>query len=404
MLTLISTSFTFAQGHRSHKGEHLDQLKSELNLSDEQVAEIKALQEGFRTQVRAVRTDESPESSDKFEKLQALKTAHKTAIDGILTDEQIQKREALKAAKKEEMKAERAEWKAKFDAVDKEAMKAELKAYREQNIQPVMLAQRQKLESEISLADQAEIDQLRSIFKAEKEKMKARKAEMKAQKAQAFENGEKPSEADREAMMAKMKAHKDAMAPHREALKAFIEKYDATITSLLTEVKPQAETWKSETKAIKAKYLGDLMDEKPAFARKGQHAGKGRNGMGKPHGHGPERKAGKGDRKKAHFLLMDIDGENLETETSLPQISNLNVFPNPSAARNTVQFEVVKAGTILIEIHDRSGNVVQRVRQKYLEPGVYREEVNVSQLKESVYYYVISDASGIISEKFIKLP
>ncbi|MEO1437179.1 MAG: T9SS type A sorting domain-containing protein [Bacteroidota bacterium] len=408
MLTFISTQFSFAQGHRGHrgdKGEHLEQLKTTLNLSDEQVAEIKALEEGFRTQVRAIRSDENLESSAKREKLQALKTAQQSAIDGILTPGQIAKRDALKAEKKAEMQAQRAELKAKFEAIDKDAMKAELKAYRDENVQPVMLAQRQKLEESISLADKAEIEQLRTIFQAEKEKRKALKAELKAKKAAASESGEKPTEAERAAMHAQIKAQKEAMAPHRDAVKALIEKYDERISALLEEVKPQAETWKAATRTIKTKYFGDLMEEKAALSRKGNQHRKG-HGMGKP-GHGHHEKAGKGERgafKKARFLLMNVEGETATNETTLPQINNLNVFPNPSTSRNTVQFEVVKAGTILIEIHDQSGNVVQRVAQKYLEPGIYREEVNVSQLKESVYYYVISDQSGMISEKFIKLP
>ena len=62
-----------------------------------------------------------------------------------------------------------------MEKVDKDALHQDVKAYREANIQPVMLVQRAKLESQIEAQDQATIAELRPVFKAKREEKMAKK-------------------------------------------------------------------------------------------------------------------------------------------------------------------------------------------------------------------------------------
>lgn len=70
-----------------------DKLKSELGLTDEQAAKMKASREEMMKKMKAVRDDESLSSDARKEKMKALKEEHKTQMKKVLTAEQLKKLE-----------------------------------------------------------------------------------------------------------------------------------------------------------------------------------------------------------------------------------------------------------------------------------------------------------------------
>ena len=61
-------------------------------------------------------------------------------------------------------------------------LRAEMKAYFQENIQPTLLTQRAKLETQLSTTDQAQIDQIRTAQQTLEPQMKALREEMRSQK------------------------------------------------------------------------------------------------------------------------------------------------------------------------------------------------------------------------------
>ncbi len=81
--------------------ENMEEMKSRLNLSDNQVAQMKTLRENHEVQAKAIRENENLNATDKKEKLAALKAQYKTEHKKILTEEQLQKMKAHKKERKE---------------------------------------------------------------------------------------------------------------------------------------------------------------------------------------------------------------------------------------------------------------------------------------------------------------
>ena len=76
-------------------------LTDQLGLNADQQAKIKAIFEASRSQVQAIKQDTSLSQEDKRAKLQAIHEANDTQIRALLTPDQQQKFDALKAERKQ---------------------------------------------------------------------------------------------------------------------------------------------------------------------------------------------------------------------------------------------------------------------------------------------------------------
>jgi Spy/CpxP family protein refolding chaperone len=88
------------EGHR----EGMEKMKTELGLSNDQAAKLKALNEQSHTQMKAIRENTALTEAAKKEQMKAVKENAKTQRQSILTAEQIKKMEEMK---KNHKKAER---------------------------------------------------------------------------------------------------------------------------------------------------------------------------------------------------------------------------------------------------------------------------------------------------------
>ena len=120
---------------------------------------------------------------------------------------------------------------------------------------------------------------------------------------------------------------------------------------------------------------------------------KGKKGMRGKRGH-------KGQAmKKGAFLLLDPN--QAVNDSKLESLTQIKIYPNPSTNSNVLDYTVKEAGRIKIEIHDAQGRLVKVLLDADKAPGNYQVNTDLSELKNKVYYYVVSDKQGISTKKFI---
>jgi Spy/CpxP family protein refolding chaperone len=76
--------------------KRLDKMKTNLNLTDEQVTKLKAQQAANRAKVEKIKNNESLSREQKKEQMMALKAEAKQQHNKIFTPEQLKKKEEMK--------------------------------------------------------------------------------------------------------------------------------------------------------------------------------------------------------------------------------------------------------------------------------------------------------------------
>jgi Spy/CpxP family protein refolding chaperone len=82
--------------HEMEAAKRLDKMKTNLNLSDDQVAKINAARQATQAQLKAIKENDQLSRTEKREQLIALKEQNKDSFKNILTPEQISKLEEMK--------------------------------------------------------------------------------------------------------------------------------------------------------------------------------------------------------------------------------------------------------------------------------------------------------------------
>jgi len=367
------------RGKRGPRGPQMDveKLKTELQLTDQQVQQIEELTTEQRTQMKQLRDTEFESPEARREAMKALQGDYRDGLADILTAEQQTKMKALQEGQRAQKQERAAQFKEK-----RKATRDDIKSYREENVIPVLQAQRAKLEPKISAEDKALISELRAKH---------------AQRPKRLEN---PSIEEQKAAKAQFEANKEERQAHKEQIKALLKTYETDIDALYAEIEPQVEEWKSEMKEIAA-------ENRPADAKKRQH--KKDLGEGKKQGQGG-RKARMGDRgdKRGHvllskmsFLLLDPNAPATPTPTMQQAVTEIKVFPNPTFNQNTLSYSVKEAGHLRIELHNESGRLIEVLFEGNKDAGEYQLDVDMSKLRNGVYYYTVMDQKGKQSHKVI---
>jgi len=84
------------QKHEEMAAKRLDKMKTNLNLTDDQVAQIKSQQESIHSKMKSIKENQSLDRVSKKEQLQALRTESKENFKKILTPDQLNKLEQMK--------------------------------------------------------------------------------------------------------------------------------------------------------------------------------------------------------------------------------------------------------------------------------------------------------------------
>lgn len=266
----------------------MDMLK-ELDLSTEQQAAIKAIRKDTHTQMEALR-EKSDDRAANREAAQSIREKSKTAVLQVLTP-------AQRTALEEKQKARKEAW----EKVDKKAMSAEIKAYREREIQPVMRASRGQLDQFISAEDQQEIDRLRGVF-ASKPKRAGKDG---GHRRGGAEKDKAAGDNDRTANHEAANQWRADHAADIASLEQLTEKYGTELKRVQQVLEGRRETWNREMAEIKAKYLPEGASPRGPKGRNGE---KGRKGGKSKKGEEGEKDRKKGEQrgkmKGSAFLLM----------------------------------------------------------------------------------------------------
>lgn len=393
------------KGPRMNKEQRMEKMQQELGLSDKQSADMETIHAKYEPQLQALRSAEGERDRDK---MRELHKAMRSEIKEVLTEEQRAKMKELhKERRGHHGRMHGGEGDQGFRGHHGRKGNKEVHAYMKENVVPVLKEQRLKLDAQMAAQDKSEVEALR----AELKEMRPEMREAKREKKELRKEGERPTEAQR----AEMKAFHEKRRNIMDKAGQIAAKYQPELEALHAEILPQAEQWKSDIEAIKAK----TAVEKPEGARQGKCEGKGEGksedckarceGKGEArtgkkrrghHGH----HAGPMGRKMdpAHFILMDPNHtpSKMAASGETPTSAKMNVYPNPSANQNTISYEVKTTGSVRIEMLDNTGQVVRQIMNEKRQAGNYTLDVDVSSLSSGVYFYRITDASGARSKNF----
>ncbi|MCB9052827.1 MAG: T9SS type A sorting domain-containing protein [Lewinellaceae bacterium] len=388
---LFSTLFAIAllltgtslMAQREHHGHHAPAMKhrpmfsfdalmgmqTELQLTEDQMTKLGELKTAFEQELQGLKGQDFESGEEHHQAFQTLAAKYKGELDKVLTEEQQSKLEDIKAER-------RARHKEHMEKVDREGLREELKAYRDQNIHPVMLRQRAKLEEKISAQDKAVIAELRPKFEASRQEMEQLK--------------QNPDHSRED-----FKALRESNKEDHEALKALVEKYNGDIEALLSEVKPQQEKWHQDMRAIHEKYA-------PAPEEGRGRQKEGRKGMDRHPGQQPHpgMHPHGGSMRKGHFLLLDPSAP-AENPAKAAVTANVNVYPNPATNRMTLDYTLLKDGNVRIELRDKEGNLVKVVEEGQKSAGDYSLPVDATTLQDGVYYLTIISQGQQTAQKVV---
>lgn len=400
-------------GHNARKAEHIQMMKEKLGLSDQQIQQMEAVHEDARAQMKAIWMDENMDDDTRFQKAHALMESKHAQIASILTDEQKEKMQALHEEMGEHHgKGMHMRPGGPFGHGGK-GMKAHhryMKTFFQENIMPMVKAQRAKFETKLSAADKASIEVLRGELEAMKPEWQAMRKQMKAAK---LENGE-ITPAQKEYMRGIRVQKRDIM---KRAL-AIAEKYEDDLKAMHEEMRPKIEAMHKELMTqmhAKMKEMHGGGDGGGALKGEGCEKGKPHHGKHGMHGHhGPRghhgMMHGPGERfrkmKAARFILMDPDATaELEPseelfEGSSAEAPSFEVFPNPSVSQNKVSYEIQHPGNVRVELMTKDGRIVKVLANGPHEAGSYSIDVDVAALDTDLYYYRIVEEGGVRTKRF----
>jgi protein CpxP len=91
-------------GHERMGERHLQMMTQQLNLTPEQVQEVKAIELDSRGQAKAVHEDTSMAQADKRSKMMAIRQSAEVKIRALLNDDQRGKFDAMQARMQERMR------------------------------------------------------------------------------------------------------------------------------------------------------------------------------------------------------------------------------------------------------------------------------------------------------------
>ncbi|MEL7220315.1 MAG: hypothetical protein AAGJ93_03285 [Bacteroidota bacterium] len=237
----FASSWAIAQrgGAKGNTSIMTEETKTALNLTDEQRVEIEALQ---------IETAEAMEAARQGRDRDAMKEAKQTErerLQEILNDDQMATLRSMRSENRADRSLEMAGEKPTRERTrpagdervhpqkgentrsrdinreDRASLQAEIKAYRAENVTPIMTAQRQKLDVAMSADDRSRVAALRKELSASGN----------------LEN-----------------------ASENKEVVTLVNRYDEQISSLLMEVSANKLQWKADQDAIRAKYKGQAVE------------------------------------------------------------------------------------------------------------------------------------------------
>jgi hypothetical protein len=274
----------------------------------------------------------------------------------------------------------------------KKALHQEAQAYSQENILPVLQAQRAKLDPQLSAAEQQELTEIRTELQEMKEE---HKAEMKSFREQ--DGGERPQERPEPSaeQIEAMRAKKKEMRLLMNRAWVIADAHESSIYQLLDELEEDKKEWKEALGQIREEHIGDLKEEHEGNRPiKPEH--RGQKGGGKHMGH-----LQKVTSEPVAFLLWDGTMPQKPERAGRDHETGLTIFPNPSTTENQLRYTVEKGGLVTITLLDKEGVTLKTLSSKKQKAGDYTESFSLEGLTPGTYYYKVELPDERMVKRFV---
>lgn len=252
--------------------------------------------------------------------------------------------------------------------------RAETRAYISRNVLPTLRIQRQKLETQLTTSDKAQL----AVYRAQLHDLRQRRRELGRAAAPA-DAGARPALTEPEQQQAQQLRTETRTL--LQSVEQLARKYETDIARLTQEMKPQREKWATDLQAIASRQPAPPT---PQHARKNRHP----NGL-------------RHLLQPAQFLLLQPEAPAPASAVGSAQPGG--VFPNPATAASQLEYEVAKAGPVTVELLDGRGNTLRTVTQQAKqEKGLHTLAVDVADLPTGTYFFKITTRAGAETRRFVK--
>ncbi len=393
---------------------HIEMLTKKLSLTAEQQTALKTMLMQQAEQMKAAKAAANGDREQMRETMKALKAEKRTAMEAILTPEQLEQLHQMKRGHHGKKHGRR-------------GMHSKIEAMKEQLL-PEIVAQREALENQLSEEEKAIIVEMREkVLEIKKEALdpevehpfapenmmkRGMHESKKGMHHKQRHHGHAANESQenmREEMRAKMKAMKEKNASEEEwmALKKEMMEHHMEMRGLSEEEKVEKRAHLEERMAMHQE-LKEALEPLHVIAENHEETLEAsfntiHEKAMEMHGDMPMMKhhlpikemAGK--HMQVFFLLMDVSNEKPTTTATAFEVKT---FPNPASNSTTIEFEIKQEGQVLIELLDKAGNVVQTIMDAPQTKGTHQVVANLSRLSNNTFYIVaVTTPAGTVHQK-----
>lgn len=279
---LLMTHFAFAQpGQGRDRGKmQKNKLAEELNLSEEQKAQLKEIDAAFKAEVKEISGNENLSKEAKIETMEKALAERKAKSDAVYTEEQKTQMESIKLEQKAQKIVRRGEQTKQMKA-QREAMKE----YYDENMKAELERMRKEFDTKLASEDK----ELIANWRIEAEKSKAMREEhkesrKKGEKAKSERKGEKEKE---------YREKRGDKGEGRSEMHDLLKKYEDDLNSIREANAPLFEKWEADQKGIAEQYKPEDAPDKANKMRQRDRSDR-------------YKRAHKADHLGIRFLLMDF--------------------------------------------------------------------------------------------------
>jgi hypothetical protein len=295
-----------------------------------------------------------------------------------------------------------------FQTRGPKGLNPEVVKYLQENVFPVMKIQRNEFDKELSAKEKDRIAQIRIELKNMHELQIEKKKEMRM-------NDEKPTLEQRK----EMRLTRNKMHDLMDEVEIMAENHDATISRIFDEIGGEIEQWKIDLKGIRDKNspnspegmmmhrqdrgMGPAMGEGMGRGTECNHADRPDKDMGPAYGMRPGN-----EMPLQHlftpegFLLWNPEEPiPFEAAEGMNDRLQLNIFPNPAAQSVQISLMLNADSKVTINISDKEGNEVQQLKADQASKGIYTKTVDVSKLKDGLYFVKVKAGEESALERLI---
>ena len=101
------------------------------------------------------------------------------------------------------------------------------------------------------------------------------------------------------------------------------------------------------------------------------------------------------------FVLMDFNVDAAIQQLVKRQTRETQVYPNPAKNVSTIEYEVRKTGPVKIEVLNKDGQLIRKVLDETQDKGKHSLTIDLTGMRSSFYYYVITDVEGSSTHRFL---